>query len=498
MNTAPRLSQQLGDIQALLGSGMGGLTHSRFHLLTVKDAGAARQWLAALLASGLVRSVADLNRAHQARDQARAAGQGADQAVEEVVSVAFSHAGLLALGLTVHDAFPFPTPFRSGMGSAAREDLLRDGPRDGWRWDDTGTHGPRPVHLLLACWWSGAAASALPALPAAAFEGAAVDGCPSFFRGGKLYEPFGFRDGIAQPVILGLRDETDGSREAAIADAGPFYRDRIVAPGEFIVGYRNEFGESSYAPDITGWPRPTKPGAPSRFSINGSYLAVRQIRQHVDEFEAFVREAGPRPMPPGATPAEKLMGRLRDPQGTPLGWRGAACPVSDSAADAFRYRTEDAEGFLCPPGAHVRRANPRDTLGHDVDSGVEASKLHRLLRRGRPYREGTAAESHQGLFFIACNADLERQFEFVHQRWLRNPRFAGLEGQDDPVVGAPAAARPFMMPAAPTGTRLSLASFTDTLGGGYFFLPGLRALGFMAQGVGASAQAPAGAGSLGD
>jgi putative iron-dependent peroxidase len=131
---------------------------------------------------------------------------------------------------------------------------------------------------------------------------------------------------------------------------------------------------------------------------------------------------------------------------------------------------------MCPKGAHVRRANPRDTLGVDVPSSVKSSKLHRLLRRGRPYRE---ASGRQGIFFIACNADLERQFEFVHQRWLQNPRFGTLANQDDPIVGSQSCPKIFTIPGTPSGNEVSLQHFTTTLGGGYFFLPGLKALDFI-------------------
>ena len=111
-------------------------------------------------------------------------------------------------------------------------------------------------------------------------------------------------------------------------------------------------------------------------------------------------------------------------------------PVSDSRADAFRFRVDDANGFGCPKGSHIRRVNPRDSLGVDVKSSIKSTKLHRLLRRGRPYLEEIEGKApRKGIFFIACNADLERQFEFIHQRWVRNSNFGCLQDQDDPVVG---------------------------------------------------------------
>ena len=121
-----------------------------------------------------------------------------------------------------------------------------------------------------------------------------------------------------------------------------------------------------------------------------------------------------------------------------------------------------------------------DSLGIDVPSSIKSSKLHRLLRRGRPYLEKTETGHREGIFFIACNADLERQFEFIHQRWLQNPRFGTLEKQDDPIVGSLAGDKSFTIPGSPSGGEVTLASFTGARGGGYFFLPGIAALKFIA------------------
>jgi porphyrinogen peroxidase len=127
--------------------------------------------------------------------------------------------------------------------------------------------------------------------------------------------------------------------------------------------------------------------------------------------------------------------------------------------------------------------NPRDSLGVDVKSGVKSSKLQRLLRRRRPYLEETEDNDKpkQGIFFIACNSDLERQFEFIHQRWMRNPRFGNLDHGDDPVVGSPAPRKNFTIPGLPSGNEVSLAALTQAVGGGYFFLPGMKALQFIVE-----------------
>ena len=101
-----------------------------------------------------------------------------------------------------------------------------------------------------------------------------------------MREAFGFRDGLAQPVIRGLREDQGAGLKQAIRDAGPLYDDRVVAPGEFILGYRNEYDELTYCPNVEGWTGDARHTG-GRFGLNGSYLAVRQIEQKVKAFEDF-------------------------------------------------------------------------------------------------------------------------------------------------------------------------------------------------------------------
>ena len=473
MKRAASLSDQLFDIQGMLNSGFGWLTRSRFLLLTIRDGrqDQARKWLSEVARSNLMISARHVKERKKSQQEV----------IREAVAIAFSFSGLATLGLKETSTHPFPTPFRSGMGSTLRETLLRDDSREKWKWSDVeGFADRQAVHVLVAQWWVEGEPPQMPAPDQSDFCCIKpIENRWCSFCDGKLYEPFGFRDGIAQPVIRGLRDEEGHNSKRVKRDAGSFYGDRLIDPGEFVLGYRNQYDELAYTPDVEHWAqsgRATHSGG--RFTLNGSYLAVRQIKQYVESFKAFERATDP-------VICAKLMGRYKD--GLPLSWKGPAnAQVSDSTANAFRYQVDDANGFMCPHGAHIRRANPRDSLGVDVKSGITSSKLHRLLRRGRPYLEMTGeSDRDEGLFFIACNADLERQFEFICQRWVRNPRFQVLDNQDDPVVGSPAPKK-FTIPGPPCGDEVSLDTFTQTIGGGYFFLPGITALKFILEYSGAS------------
>lgn len=486
MNHAASLPDQRGDIQAVLASGFGWLECSRFWLMTIKNAPdsvpLARAWIQALHATNLVQSI------EQVRVQIAKKPKP-----PQLAAIAFSHAGLRTLGLVESAEFPFPTAFRSGMGSELREKLLRDDSREEWGWSDAeaAVGKRRVVHILLALWWT--KGELPPVLPneALAFDKIEVQGCPSFFNNGNLYEPFKFRDGVSQPVIYGLKDNIDASpfvptsktKNGPDADPNP---DQVIAAGEFILGYRNEYDELSYCPNVVGWRPPPHAPAGAHFGLNGSYLAVRQIEQDIEKFAEAEALSAPG-CPAGVALVEAMMGRRRD--GTPLELPAQNTPLPDLEANGFRYRLKDQNGFTTPRGSHIRRANPRDMLAHDVESGIASSKLHRLLRRGRPYRDIVEREPTAGLFFIACNTDLERQFEFVHQRWLRNPRFADLEDEDDPFVGTISHNKKFSMQGLPSGTSVApFKSFTATIGGGYFFLPGLKALEFLVSFVPAGAR----------
>jgi deferrochelatase/peroxidase EfeB len=159
----------------------------------------------------------------------------------------------------------------------------------------------------------------------------------------------------------------------------------------------------------------------------------------------------------------------------------------------FGYQNDDQSGLRsCPVGAHVRRANPRDSSESSPAEGLKTTLNHRILRRGRPYglpyvdpptRPGEEAAAERGLVFLCLNADIERQFEFVQHTWINNPYFGGHRGEVDPVVGArPAEGGAFTMPDEPVRRKVSgLPEFVTTRGGAYFFLPGVTALAFLSQ-----------------
>jgi Dyp-type peroxidase family len=449
------------DIQGLIARGYGRLPHATYLLARIDDpAGAGR--LLERLATGVVTSAAD-SRPTQA------------------LNVSFTSAGLLALTGWQRLADGFAEAFVTGMATPYRNRLLGDvGTNDpaGWLWGGPNTD---PVHVLLQLF--AADAEDLGQFRDAVMADLAQAGVLPFviLPVAELSErePFGFRDGLSQPVLAGLPSDRRGD---------------IVRDGEFVLGYVNEYGQRTERPLLP--PRedpdrllPRDVDGSADLGRNGSYLVFRQLDQDVQGFDDYLSRA--------ATVAGEVDAVLRDRIAAKLvgRWRGSGAPLtlspdcddpSFAAANDFGYHALDPDGMRCPVGAHIRRANPRDSL--PPDAGTKASRdvnhRHRLLRRGRAYAvsSGESDDIEQGLYFQCLNTNIARQYEFVQHSWVNDPLFDGLIGVEDPVVG-PRVDGParFDEPALPVRRRYeSLPRFVTVRGGAYFFMPGVRALKFLA------------------
>jgi Dyp-type peroxidase family len=282
-------------------------------------------------------------------------------------------------------------------------------------------------------------------------------------------EHFGFKDGISQPLIEGVpcrkKPEDSDDMQARIS---------LVKPGEFLLGYLNERKER------VGKRRGTNgngPAAKRDLRLNGTYLVFRQLEQDVAAFDAFVSNLAACLCETKDWVRARLMGR--EPDGKPLIHTDA---LGSGALNDFLYHYEDQDGLVCPIGAHVRRANPRDSLGPDPDTALHLSKMHRIIRRGRPYgnrwEPGRTQEMDEsrGMLFIALNADIAGQFEMIQHTWLNNPHFNGLYTGTDPISHFDDGGL-ITIQQRPMNLHIKReAPFVRVRGGAYFFLPGIQAL----------------------
>jgi Dyp-type peroxidase family len=285
-------------------------------------------------------------------------------------------------------------------------------------------------------------------------------------------EHFGFRDGISQPRLRGrllgypLTHLWPPERRSADSDD-------LVWPGEFILGYPKKAGDESV---VSGddWKR------------DGSFMVYRRYVQDVSKFwnavsglAAEVRAALPALKGIDARGvAARLIGRW--PSGAPI----ALSPMRDnpklSDENAFNFipplpnMVDQATGDVftevrCPLAAHIRKANPRD------DGILE---VPRIIRRGIPFGPEYPAPGERGLLFLAFQASITDQFEFIQTHWMNEPN--GLHGHEgvDPLVGKSTNGnRPFLLALASNEStvhhfHVNVPSSTVWVSGGaYFFAP---------------------------
>jgi Dyp-type peroxidase family len=456
-----------GDIQGNILRAYG-FPYARYEILRIVDATGARRLLRRVLERGLITTADTWDPAAKP---------------DATLNVFVSWPGLVALGVSQASLDSFPEEFRQGM--PARASVLGDtGPNAPSAWEFG--NDPDRTHVFFALYGRTADARErlLESLRAELAQvGAAVEVTHELDAQmlGDHREHFGFADGIGQPAIegSGIEEYAGDGTPIDTADGGKAWAP--LKAGEFVLGWPGE----------TGFPPPAP--KPDVLAKNGSFLVYRKLRQDVAAFRAFLRERSQRLWGADAGAlgverlASKLVGRWRS--GCPV----MHAPLVDNPAIAadwarnndFRY-AGDPRGEVCPLGSHIRRMNPRDAL---TDHGDTLVRTHRIVRRGLPYGtwldDNAAADDGQerGVAFMAINASIKYQFEFLQSQWLHNGEFAGLaRGDVDPFAGEPRDGSRFRIPSPNAGPKnlFDLPRFITLRGGGYFFIPSVTALRYIA------------------
>lgn len=447
------------DIQGfVLSSYSKNLPCAAYLLLRINDAAGSRRWL---------------------NDLANKITTAEERREDFSLNIAFTSAGLKKLGLTPEELSTFSRPFQEGMTAAHRMHILGDteesAPKN-WNWgtDDN------PVDVLLLVF----ASDEVMLTEQLRKRDEEIENFGGILKIMALLagrqpdakEHFGFLDGVGQPVIEGSGREIKQFNRTG--------HTTVIKSGEFILGYENEMNVLVTVPNVREM---------AEFGSNGTYLVFRQMEQHVAAFWNFLDNSTR--LPDGTSNSDeqerlgaKMVGRWMS--GAPITKYPDADPAPGSSGineeNDFDYHEMDANGFGCPIGAHIRRANPRDSLSADPKIALQSAKRHRIVRRGRSY--GDRIENRfdedgkeRGLYFICLNSSIERQFEFIQQTWINNKTFAKLYDEVDPLVGRRDGGNNlFTLQAEPLRSRIhNLRKFVTIKGGAYFFMPGISALRYL-------------------
>ena len=429
-----------------------------------------------------------------ARDWLRAVegkvSYGERATVESAFAAGFTACGLWKIGLREDELATFPTAFQHGMSASWRARALgdtEDNAPQNWLWGNQEETKAADAILLVYATTQAVLRSEL------AWHRGLLrrHGHPIILEielktlpggGGPIHEPFGFVDGISQPIIRGSRRWEQQQRSAIHA----------VQPGELVLGYPDNLGN-----------RPPTPV----MGCNGTFLVARHLEQDPDSFESYLdhvaTEIALDPRSPSRDVvwlrewvAAKMVGRWRKDGSSLVRYRdppGSRSLVMDDPDNDFLFGAEDPDGGRCPFGAHIRRANPRESFEPGSQVQMSITNRHRILRVGRRYapqvyvpqqhdpdKRALSIELEKpGLLFLCVNADIERQFEFLQQTWVLGRDFQGLGNESDFLISRRGSkGDPVMSLPTPNGSiRITRkCDFVLVRGGGYFFMPGRSAV----------------------
>ncbi|RYE41167.1 MAG: hypothetical protein EOP48_24130, partial [Sphingobacteriales bacterium] len=375
------------DMQGLITHGYPTLPAARFLLLRIIDPQLSRSFLSAIQTR--------ITNAYQS--QLLSEQDIGDTALQ----IAFTSSGLVQLNLPSDVLASFPREFLEGMSYSyldpkkteirirERSTLLGDvgiNAPENWYWGNA----DNPIDCMLLLYAKTPAL--LDQLTSDVYPGSSTGmnmvwtaNTYPYKDSNDIREHFGFRDGISQPIIKGLPKSVKKIDSA-----------HLLNPGEFILGYKNEYQSYSPRPFIKNYK-----GLKVLHSIdgkedikdlgkNGSFLVFRQMEQHVERFWNYMfnnsMENAPTPIEKAIKLASKMVGRW--PDGQPLATdHDQPQPHPVDELNKFDYSEPDKHGIGCPFGAHIRRTNPRDMVhaGRGPELSLQMSNKHRMLRRGRIY-----------------------------------------------------------------------------------------------------------------
>ncbi|MFT4095639.1 MAG: GDSL-type esterase/lipase family protein [Rhodoblastus sp.] len=235
-------------------------------------------------------------------------------------------------------------------------------------------------------------------------------------------EHFGFTEGNSEPVLKKT-------------DAGRRYSNQIHL-GEMLCGYPNLADSSDFYSGASARMHP--------LLKDGSFLAIRKLRQDVDAFDTTLQGAVAAVSAQGFNLGrEDLMGKIlgRWPADHAKSGQPLAIVIGpDPLSNDFHF-DKDPNGATCPLHAHIRRTNPRFTQPEGgqrppriARRGMSYGPLHNRAETDEGKRKASLA-AERGLVFMAYNASLGEQFEVI-QSWIAGGNSAGSHsGVSDPLLG---------------------------------------------------------------
>ena len=403
---------------------------------------------------------------------------------QSTINIAFTHKALTLMELPDASLLSFPVEFLQGMKArgAVLGDIGVNGPE---HWDEIWREEQAHVWLAVNALSPEALDNACDTIQKLTTNtgGVRIAGqqdAAAIKIDGKFCtkEHFGYTDGFGNPDYLGFERKSQPGQGKLMKDGSW----QPLATGELLLGYADEAGELPPAP------------LPHLLANNGTFMVYRKLHQNVGSFRKYLEEKGSA-YPGGKEKlASKFVGRWRDGTPTMLSPDKEDLGIAQDGNRNVNFTFgKDPTGTRCPLGAHLRRVNPRDAFGFET----RLINRRRVTRRGLPYGpyvpEGQPVNdtAERGVAFMALNASLSRQFEFIQQQWIEYGNDSHQGNDKDLLLGNHSAASngsKFVVqgsedPKNPPFICGGLTNFVELRGGDYFFVPSMTALKMISTGT---------------
>lgn len=258
---------------------------------------------------------------------------------------------------------------------------------------------------------------------------------------GQPIEPFGFRDGISQPLFF--KKDIDRARiEGDFSDWDPRATLGLVL-------------------DIDPFGQQFKDPSKGEYSF-GSYCVYRKLQQDVDRFKDQEQELAKKLNVSEELAGAFIMGRFKD--GRPVALYGTT-ESENPILDDFNYRGDFNSGMKCPLHAHLRKVNPRGKEKNEIvkvspgyNFKPEEQRRLQIVRRGVTYGISKEPQTNsnwqnyqelleelqvklekdeEGLLFLCFQSNITTQFQQI-QIWANAKDFGPKDVKNigiDPVIG---------------------------------------------------------------
>jgi Dyp-type peroxidase family len=370
--------------------------------------------------------------------------------------------GTLGLTAAAYEWMGFPLPhiprdrqarFLAGMADATTQQLLNDPPIHCWECWSRGT-----IHAVLNLFDDSQSVleEAVDSIQAAAAGKAKILTVQPALRlrnaQNQTIEPFGFVDGISQPVFL----KSDITANPPAESYDP------TAPLSLVL-----------IPD---------PNGAGPYS-HGSFLIYRKLLQDVSGFNQDVADLATKLNTGPLLAAAYTVGRFQD--GTPV---VLADQPTGNPSNGFQFDI-DPNGERCPFQAHIRKANPRGDTVRSNSVPLEVERNHRIVRRAFAFQTAQAGGgSERGLQFFCYQSDIGNQFEIIQSRWSNMTHFLRMNTGLDGIIGQAAPNDACSRPSSANGgqpwpnawgdpskgtTTVDFGRWVSLRGGAYLFAPSI-------------------------